>query len=192
MDLIASFPPSGKFIQNQLKISYNKKFHTWKNGIPENHIQKFVEHGLIPFLKKNGYLVGISNKVLTKYLESWAFCHVYLYENAHQELEIQYLKWFHDGGNEEYDWYCNLIPESDWVELAEQWQVYTFLDDSDVGNLQRCDLSWCIWHCISLDGSKSHEKWVQMILDSEEQEEEFHAIQTNDQQAYGGDRRTYS
>lgn len=192
MDLVSTLPPSYSFVKSQLKNKKRKLFQNWKSALPDNHVYTFIENGVLPFLKNHGYSISIPIKLLTKYLESWAFYHSYLYQHPNQKLELQYVQWFHDGGDEEYNWYCEMISESDWFELADQWQVFEFLDDSDVGNLQRCDLSWCIWHCIHLEISRSHKRWVQIVLDSEDQEEELHGIQMNEQQAYGGDRRTYS
>jgi hypothetical protein len=160
-----------------------EKYEKWLNGLPEGWIDEFVEEGLQLFLKKHGYVLGFNSEMRAKIIKYCLYGHV---KRPHDYLE--YLHCAHHGGEEEYEWYLDSISLDDWASFMNEWKADEFLDDSDGGYKQRLFLPQIVWNCISLDSSKQHHKWLKTIYDEEETEEQF---QNDDNQAYGGDRRTY-
>jgi len=157
-----------------------RKFYVWNYCLPDYHVENFITNGIIPFLKKHGYILGFSTQKVIHYCKVWAF-------NYSVRNEKEFIFWAHDGEDEEYDWYCHTIPIDDWEKLCKTWKEHEFLDDSEAGYRQVVDLHWFIWQCISLESSPQHHKWT--IMNNEIDEEDYWIHDEN--QAYGGDRRTY-
>lgn len=162
------------------KRIYNDKYNEWVKCLPENHLEHFIMNGIKPFLNKHGYSLGFTDKLLIKYCSLWAF--TYIIKN-----NKEFVLWAHDGGDEEYDWYRHNISMEDWEILCDYWKAHNFLDDSDIGYKQSMGLHWFIWQCISLDNSKQHHKWLSFNADHDDEDYWIN----DDNQAYGGDRRTY-
>ena len=157
-------------------MSVNK----WLMTIPENHIENFLINGLKPFLKNFKYSIGFSDKDFIKYFKTWAFNYI-------SGRKLEFVLCAHDGGNEEYDWYRHIISMDDWSNLCSRWRTTGLFDDTDVGIYQITDVSWFVWHCISLNNSGQHHYMVDMNTLADE--EDYWVYE--DSQAYGGDRRTY-
>jgi hypothetical protein len=68
------------------------------------------------------------------------------------------------------------------------WEVTGFLDDSDIGHLQRNQLVMFIWQCIDLNNSPEYYRFLDIMGDNEDADEYNNYDENN---AYAGDRRTY-
>jgi len=174
-------PPSFKFMKSLQKHKRRELRNAWLNDLPEYWLEDFMNEGVLPFLKKFGYTLGFSEEMRVKYCRAWAYAYVH-------SSDVECIQWAHEGGDEEYEWYRNTISEDTWNLFAKEWCAIEFLDDSDTGLKQLSDLSWFVWHCISLENSLCHIRWQQMIDDEEVQED---YLMNDDSYAYGGDRRTY-
>ena len=159
---------------NTLQI---QKYKEWLYGLPPNWIDKFVENGLTRFLKEYGYVLGFSSEKLIKIISSCLYNQSSIYSFC-----------VHNGGLEEYDWYCYTISIDEWNKFMDDWKSDEFLDSSDMGFKQRLYLQDLVWHCISLEQSKQHRNWLYFMYDEDSSEEQ---IIYEDNGAYGGDRRTY-
>lgn len=168
-------------------------YDEWRAGIPHGYFKRFIQEGLKPFLAKYGYSLNESWNQLEQYCAEWAFSHVRMQRAKHLDIQRTFMKQFHEGGEEESDWFSFTIPYEDWETLAKDWMCPEFLDDSDVGLNQRLDLSMFVWNLVDLYASKRHFEWVQFIESSED--DDIHYLQTNvttdDGVAFGGDRRTH-
>jgi len=162
------------------KKEYNRKFNMWCKTLPEDYIEKFIINGLKPFLKKYKYNLGFSDKDFIKYFKTWAF-------NYLNGMKLEFVLVAHNGGDNEYDWYLHNISIDEWDELCNQWSTTQLFDDSDAGIYQRCGLSLFVWNCISLENSEQHYCMIDMNNEIEEEEQWIY----EENQAYGGDRRTY-
>ena len=179
-----------RFVASQVRTEHKKLFNSWISEIPDGYFERFLEKGIIPFLAKFGYTLGLSHSERISMISSWAFAHVQTQRlPKYYGNYIRILKCAHTGGDEEYDWFCHTIEQDSWDTLCETWYSTEFLDDSDPGVSQRLDLPRIIWNMISLENSRTHHKWVDTVLESAEQDD---AIQEDNQIAFTGNRRTFS
>ncbi len=183
---------SEKYIANMRHNYIVQMYKEWRAGIPPGFFKRFLQEGIQPFLAKRGYRLNQSWESLTRYCNEWAFSHVQIQRRKHEFLQRTFLKFFHDGGEEEFDWFNFTIPSDDWEELAEEWKRPEFLDDSDAGLTQRIDLPMFVWNLLDLENSKKHIQWLQINEDNEENDIQYlQPQQTHEEQAFGGDRRTH-
>jgi hypothetical protein len=175
------------------KAYYHSEAMEWLHGLPDGHIERFVEEGLTPFLKKYGYKSCYDRKEQEKACKEWAFGHVRIQQKGPDLYDRFFIKCAHNGGEEEFDWYVHTIPLEEWETLAMKWSASEFLDDSDAGYAQVIDLAQFAWQLIHLDSSPNHIRW-KAIFESSDYDDEYivasHAQPTEDTGAYGGDRRT--
>lgn len=178
------------FVATQIRNDSQKLYQNWICHIPEGYFERFLEKGVKPFLSHFGYRLGFSANERIKMIRAWAFAHVQIQRQPKKYgCHVSLLKCAHDGGDEEYDWFCHTIGQDDWDSLAEQWYSTDFLDDSDPGVYQRLDLPRVIWYMISLEGSRAHQQWLDVVMDGIEQED---GIQEDSNIAFTGNRRTFS
>lgn len=178
------------FVADQVRAERQQLYSSWISEIPENYFERFLEKGVQPFLTAHGYRLGLSSNERVHMLRAWAFAHVQTHRQPkHYGKYINIMKCAHEGGNEEYDWFCHSIDEDDWDALTKEWYSTDFLDDSDPGVSQRLDLPRIVWHMISLEGSRAHQQWLNVVMDSVEQDE---GIQEDSNVAFTGNRRTFS
>ena len=175
------------------KARLQEEYLCWKDGLPDQHIERFVEEGLRPLLKRHGYYSSLIPQNLAKACEEWAFAHVQIRRKGPDLYDRFFMKCVHYGGEEEFDWYTHRIPFETWDAFRKQWTAPEFLDDSDAGYAQTIDLAQFAWQTIHLDSSPSHIRWKAIIEQAEHDDEYTPALQTQpceDAGAYGGDRRT--
>jgi hypothetical protein len=183
---------SEKYVATIRRKQTVQMYKEWRAGIQPGFFKRFLEDGVQPFLAKHGYLLNPSLDVLTRYCSEWAFAHVQIQRRKHEFLQCTLLKSFHDGGDEEFDWFQFTIPNDDWEELADAWSCPEFLDDSDAGLSQRSELSMFIWKLVDLYSSKKHIEWMRIYEDVEENDIQYlQPQQIQEEQAFGGDRRTH-
>ena len=167
-------------------------YKEWYAGIPDGFFSLFVKHGLTSFLKRYGYEMNQSTPQLIQYCKEWAFSHVHIQRKKHISLQRTFLKIFHNGGEEELDWFLFSIPPDDWDAFADQWKCPEFLDESDAGYAQRMDLTLFVWNIVDLVNGRQHAKWVQFNETGDEDDIAYTqtAINPDEGAAFGGDRRT--
>ncbi len=175
------------------KVQLNQEYKNWVAGLPDCHVEAFVEQGLEPFLKRRGYHPGYVTQTITKACKEWAFAHVRIRRNGPDCYDRFFIKTANTGGEEEFDWYTLKIPFEEWEALAAEWWAPEFLDDSEAGYAQIIDLAQFAWQMIHLESSSSHLHWKAKI-EGYEQDDDYHPSSapqaTEDTSAYGGDRRT--
>lgn len=175
------------------KARLQESYTCWKDGLPDHHIERFVEEGLRPLLKRNGYHVALIPQTLAKACKEWAFAHVRIQQKGSDMFDRFFMKCVHYGGEEEFDWYMYNLPFEKWDDLCQEWAAPEFLDDSDAGYAQMIDLAQFAWQTIHLDTSPSHIYWKKTIEQADQDEDYTPILQTQpieDSGAYGGDRRT--
>ena len=183
---------SEKYVADMRRKHVTQMYKEWRAGIPPGFFRRFLQEGVKPFLAKYGYALNESWEILARYCGEWAFAHVQIHRRKHEFLQRTFIKSFHDGGEEEFDWFQFTISNDDWEELANQWMCPEFLDDSDVGLDQRIDLPMFVWKLLDLYGSKKHIQWMYINEDNEENDIQYlQPQQTQEEQAFGGDRRTH-
>jgi hypothetical protein len=183
---------SEKYVASMHRKQTVQMYKEWRAGIPPEFFKRFLQEGVKPFLAKHGYILNPSLDILSKYCAEWAFAHVKIQRRKHEFLQCTLLKSFHDGGDEEFDWFQFTIPIDAWEDLAEEWKCPEFLDDSDAGLAQRSELSMFIWKLVDLNCSKKHIEWMRINEDNEENDIQYlQPQQTQEEQAFGGDRRTH-
>jgi hypothetical protein len=188
----AAIDVADKYVAQLHRKEIVQMYREWRAGIPEGFFKRFIKVGIEPFLKGYGYQMNTSYSQIEQFCKEWAFAHVQIQRKGGESLQRTFLKAFHDGGEEEYDWFMFTIPSDDWMEFANGWSYSEFLDDSEAGYAQRMDLPLFVWRILDLAGSKRHHKWLEFNTDDDEDEIVFlQAVQTNDEgRAFGGDRRT--
>jgi len=174
---------------NSLRKEQKKLFIEWYMTVGTEYLYKFVDRGLRPFCKQHGYTLIYSTKKCVSLLRKWAFSHVY------SKKKNKYIDWHftpnsYDPTFEEWDWYCYSIDTSSWLDFAKKYAIAGFLDDSDAGRSQACDLPNCVWALIDLQTSSAHEFWLNNIYD-EDFDDDHGYVHHQEESAYGGDRRTY-
>jgi hypothetical protein len=178
------------FIHSKIQSEKHELYTAWISEIPENYFERFLEKGVKPFLARFGYRLGFSQLERVRILRAWAFAHVQTQRLVkYHGNYITLVKYAHEGGQEEYDWFTYIISHDDWDALAQEWYSTDFLDDSDPGVSQRLDLPRVLWSMISLEGSRAHQQWLDVVMDTADQED---AIQEDSHIAFTGNRRTFS
>ena len=183
------FTPANSFMSVHRQRIRDSQYNEWKSNMSPIHIQKFCKHGLLPFLKHNGYTIDGSIQLLYERVDEWAFCHV-LKASSPKSQECIFTTCNHDGGKEEREWYDTIISTSDWHQFAEMWSESEFLDDSDAGFSQLYGLSDFVWHLINLENSKAHHNWLYIndIMNYQDELQGGGHPSIHDEM---GDRRTY-
>jgi hypothetical protein len=177
----------------RVKASIREDYLTWIHGIPDGHIERFLEEGFQPFLKRNGYRTCYVPKDLTRACKEWAFAHVRIQQKGPDLYDRFFMKYAHNGGEDEFDWFIHSIPFDSWEALCNKWSTSEFFDDSDAGYAQIIDIAHFAWQVVHLDSSPNHHRWKETIEPSEHDDDYIvasHAQPTEDTGAYGGDRRT--
>ena len=186
-------PCADHYTQALQRKQKRRLFEEWRAGIPSGLFTKFITNGLPPFLAKHGYTLNQSTDQLVQYCVEWAFAHVWMSRKKQSFLQRTFMKQFHDGGEEDFDWFYFSIPMDDWEELADAWSCPEFLDDSDAGTAQRLDCPMFVWNILDLGSSRRHMKW--MAMNDLLEDDETHYLQsqaiTDESMAFGGDRRTH-
>lgn len=178
------------FVSAQIRTERQELYASWISEIPEGYFQRFLEEGIKPLLANFGYRLGLSSNECGSMLRSWAFAHVQTQQQSKNYGKyITILKCAHDGEQDEYDWFLHKISNEDWNSLSDHWYSTEFLDDSDPGVYQRLDLPRIVWHMISLEGSRAHQQWLDVVMDGFEQDD---GIQEDSNVAFTGNRRTFS
>jgi hypothetical protein len=169
-------------------------YRSWKRGLIDGHIRRFVVEGLVPFCKKHGYVFAYSDTEVIQGVSEWAFAHVQIERKKGNGLYRTFKTYSPAGGASEFDWYCQQISSSDWDEFASSWWDTEFLDDSDPGLAQKADLSLLVWNLVYLAGSKAHKNYLQVEAWADYADEELMGSNVlanpSEDTAYGGDRRT--
>lgn len=181
MDSVIS--PASRYLRALVARKKSEAFSKWKNNLPEFFFESFIMYGIKPFLEKYGYKLGFSNERCIQYCKQWAFAYL-----SRETVEL--VDCAHDADllSEEYELYQHTISVLEWAEFAKAWSASEFLDSSDAGLKQLDDLNRFVWHCISLESSPTHLEWLES-LEEEENADQLWIAEEN--QAYGGDRRTY-
>lgn len=171
----------------------NDRYKTWLHGLPDGHVEAFVEHGFEPFLKRHGYHPGYVIQTIVKACKEWAFAHVRIQQKGSDQYDRFFIKSCNSGGEEEFDWFTQMISFEEWEELAKAWWADEFFDDSDAGYAQIIDLAQFAWQMIHLESSQKHHLW-KATIEGLEQDDDYNQGSTTqpaeDSGAYGGDRRT--
>ena len=185
--------PSQTVTAARKKAQARESYGTWRNGLPDGHIERFLEEGLTPLLKKYGYHPFYPLQMFTKACKEWAFAHVVIQQKGSDIYDRTFVKCAHTGGEEEFDWFLHSIPYEKWEALCAKWAAPEFLDTSDAGYCQMIDITQFAWQVIHLESSSAHIRWKALIEQSDYDEythSSTHAQPTEDTGAYGGDRRT--
>jgi hypothetical protein len=179
--------------RTQRRKEIRSLYDDWRPGIPRDFFKRFIHQGLQPFLARYGYSLNQSWDQLERYCAEWAFAHVQMQRYKQQFKQRTFMKQFHTGGEEHFDWFQFTIPYEDWETLADAWKCPEFLDDSDIGIAQRLDLSMFVWNLIDLVCSKRHIEWLQFHEDGDEDDIQYLQPQftADEGHAFGGDRRTH-
>jgi hypothetical protein len=188
----AALGPS-KFLKGRQDAEKKDRCRTWIRGVPEGHIQSFIENGLVPFLNEFGYSLGYSIKDCAAYCKDWAFAHVQTQTTYKKNQTIRFLRCAHNESRDAFEWYLGIISPDDWNQLCEEWSVDSFLDDSDAGHAQRCDIAWFAWNLLSLDNSKEHYKFLEFMSSEDDMDDDVYYVSgvfEDGLGTYGGDRRT--
>lgn len=182
--------PAASFLSNQIANTRAALYESWLSELPAGTFQQFLEKGIEPLLQKFGYSLGFTRQDQIRMLRGWAFGHVQIQrQSKHYNDTVTILRCAHCGGEEEYDWFLNTIPLDAWYKIADTWFATDFLDDSDPGMAQRVDLPRLVWHMISLESSKAHHLWLNVLQDTMDQED---TIYDDSNIAFTGNRRTFS
>ena len=174
---------------NSLRQEQKRVFDEWYVGIGTESLYNFVEYGLRPFCKKHGYSLIYSTSECVSLIRKWAFSHAYS-KKKNKHVTWSFTPSSYEAGFEEWDWYCHTIDTMMWLNFAKKCTLPGFLDDSDVGRSQVCDLANCVWALIDLETSSAHRYWLNNIYNDDFDDEQGYVHHQEDY-AYGGDRRTY-
>jgi hypothetical protein len=199
-------PKDSKMRQNPLLVAQNlvssrhknnkySEYNAWLNNFDDTYFHDFINKGLRPFLERFGYKLSLQTSTVVKYLKEWLFSIVYIKNHSSFDLNRQFIYCFHNGGMEDFDYFMFKISPDDWDELLDAWQHTELFDDSDAGHDQRAEIHMFVWRIIDLYNSKSYIKYIQLQdSDDEGGDDNIQTIHhTSDENtAYGGDRRTYS
>jgi hypothetical protein len=174
---------------NSSRKEQEMMFNEWYMEIGTDYLYNFIDNGLRPFCKEHGYSLVYSTKECVALLRKWAFSHVY------SQRKKKYVEWsftpsFNEPGFEEWDWYCHSIDTTSWLNFAKKCALPEFLDDSDAGRSQVCDLANCVWTFIDLETSSAHKFWLNNIYNDGVDDDQGY-VHHQEEYAYGGDRRTY-
>lgn len=166
----------------------------WAEELPEGWVDSFLRNGLQKFLLRYGYTIQITDRLKGRFI-AWAWSHAFIYSSPSQKkLKLKVPDMLHHGDNEEYDYYSNLIDYEDWEIFMDRWQTFQWLDESDIGQIQRADFQFFVWTILDLNNSSSHHRWCDMMdyhSDDSDKEGASKLRETDAyEQAYGGDRRT--
>jgi hypothetical protein len=185
--------PAQRFTAAQRISELGGWYWSWFLELPDSHLKRFINKGLVPFLRMNGYVLIQPDQKCINALSSWAFSHVQV-ENQKSNMYEPYLP---QSPNIDYvdEWeeFCNRISYDRWMTLCDEWFATEFLDTSDSGLAQRNELPYFVWRLVYLDGSPAHLKWLDNMATQEQADEEMYGIvHVPDEQthAFGGDRRT--
>ncbi len=182
-------PPVGALLKSRAKAKRQQLYMDWRAGVPTDHMYSMI-HSLRTMLKQRGYMLMDSDDKVAKSILQWAFSHVWVHRNPSKDLEINFVQSNHQGGPEEYDWFCHKISLDEWFTFCQAWATTEFLDDSDAGRTQCRDFSECIWHLIALNSSHAHNVWLDTVCDEFSDDEQY-AVHHQEDYGFGGDRRTH-
>lgn len=187
-------PCADHYTQALQRKQKRKLFEEWRAGIPSKLIREFITRGLPLFLAKYGYKLNQSTDQLVQYCVEWGFAHVWMTRNKQSFHQRTFVKQFHDGGEEDFDWFYLSIPMDDWEEFADAWSCPDFLDSSsEAGLAQRLDLPMFVWNILDLLNSRQHMKWLSMneLIEDDEIQYLQPQVIADEGTAFGGDRRTH-
>lgn len=129
-------------------------------------LAQFCFEGILPLLRRKGYILRFSEKELTKQLLYLLFA---LEHGKQPKPRIS-----HEGAphrEEQYDHFQYKITTSEWLEFWETWGSLQDFQESHCGYPLRFELSEYIWSWIDLDHSPTAIQLEQWLLDEEAQEE---------------------
>lgn len=189
--MLSTKSPAAKFLQSQVKHAKQDLVREFRRDVSRAYLADFVQNGIRPYFASIGYnLIQPLDQCVTM-LESWAISHLWIQRHKGEYLELEFLKCFHAGGEEEYNWFCHAVDSNCLDELMNAWKTTEFLDDSDAGYAQRIDFLTCIWQLIDLDASKTHQYWLNYIVEDCSDEEQGFLVHHHEDHAFAGDRRTH-
>jgi hypothetical protein len=169
-----------------------EEYLAWHRGLPTGWLRDFAMRGLRPFVAKHGFDIPMAEKELIQWVAEWAFTHVWISHHPRVKHPRTFKKWLNDGDEQEFDWFCYLIPTEDWMNFADQWKTDEFLDESDAGFNQRYDLLHLAWHLVNLATSKAYNDYLAITQEVGYTEEDNPVVApTSEDTAFGGDRRTH-
>jgi hypothetical protein len=182
------------FVILQYKKNKNSEYLNWLNNFDTHFFSDFVQEGLIPFLNKYGYSVSLHTNTVIKFLKEWSFAIVYTQTHKSFCLNREYTYCFHNGGMEDFDHFTFKISPDDWEDFLDAWRHTEFMDDSEAGFEQKSEFYMFAWRIIDLYNSKVYFKYLQLQDTEDDYDDNYHGINHghDENQAYGGDRRTYS
>ena len=189
----ATITVADKYITQKKYKEVQNLYKEWRSGIPDGFFKRFIKEGIEPFLRGYGYTMNISYSQIEQFCKEWAFAHVQIQQKSGEDLHRTFLKIYHYGGEEEYDWFSFTIPSDDWSDFTSKWSYPEFLDDSDAGYAQRMDLPLFVWRIIDLESSKRHHKWLEFNNDNDDGDDHViipSILNPDEGRAFGGDRRT--
>lgn len=182
------------FLKGRAEKERKDRLRSWSRGLHNEYILDFIKYGLEPFLDKFGYKLSYSHEDCAAYCKEWAFVHNEIQTKYKPNQTINFLRCTHNGSQDEFEWYLEIISPDDWYTLCDEWSDNRFLDDSDAGHSQRNDIAWFVWNILSLDSSREHHNFMEFMYSKEDMDDETHHMSgingEDNLGTYGGDRRT--
>ncbi len=166
----------------------------WVEDLPEGFVDCFLQN-LQKFLYRYGYTIQINERLKGRFI-AWAWSHAFIYcSPPEKKLKLKSPQMLHHADKEEFDHYCYLIDYENWETFMDTWQTFRWLDETDIGQLQRADFQYFVWTVLDLGNSPAHHRWCDFTdYHSDDSDKEGTAAKLREtdvyEQAYGGDRRT--
>jgi len=181
-----SLYPARNFLRAQDKNAHIALRKSWLRSIPDGYIANFMIQGLIPLLNRLGFSVGFTVDDCIKYCKEWAFSHLVKLKKPKSSIHL--LK---SANNDNIDELIVFQLNVNFDELVKFWAIQEFLDDeTPVGQSQKLDLERFVWHLIDVANSKLYVKYYDSYSENNQDETQY-AVTHQEDNAYGGDRRTY-
>lgn len=103
-------------------------------------ILELAAEGLIPFLKKNGYVLGCDYKRLAECIAR----SLYFKKTSHEALNYEYR-------DEDYERYYHVLDDDTWSEFWEGWGNWCDVDENSVSAKE--GIRFCVWTLLDLYNS---------------------------------------
>lgn len=115
----------------------NSEVYTSNNeGVQRKYlILELAAEGLIPFLKKNGYVLGCDYKRLAECIAR----SLYFKRTSHEPLNYEYR-------DEDYERYYYVMDDETWDTFWESWGTWCDLD----ATAEKEGIRFCVWTLLDL------------------------------------------